>query len=176
MPIILTLLSALLLASCCPKDGIDQSLTINDYILAVDYFNDSTPVNTLLIPNEDINLQLVDFQGNAEKPSGITRDPKNQARVIFSFDQKWNDHLIHHVNLKLSGFLMYGIEFAKLEKSIYQKEPMMLASKDFSSGFLCLLNQIGDFLLPSANAMSCKTKSGSKLSYREGTLINIYLE
>lgn len=176
MPIILTLLSSLLLISCCPKDGIDGSSTINDYLLAVDYFNDSTPVNTLLIPTEDINLQLVDFQGNKEYPSEITRDPKNQARVIFSFDQKWNDRLIHSINLKLSGFLMYDIEFAKLEKSIYQKEPIMLASRASSLGFLCMLNQIGDFLLPSANAMSCKTKSGSKLSYREGTLVNIYLE
>ncbi len=176
MPIILTLLSALFLIGCCPKDGVDRSSTINDYILAVDYFNDSTPVNTLLIPNEDINLQLIDFQGNIEKPSGITRDPKNQARIIFSFDQKWNDYLIHNINLKLSGFLMYGIEFSKLEKSIYQKEPIILASKNFSSGFMCLLNEVGDFLLPSANAMSCRAKNGSKLSYREGTLINIYLE
>lgn len=172
----LLLLPILFLISCCPKDGVDRSSSINDYILAIDYFNYNTPVNTQLIPQAEISLELMDKNGASEIGKLYKSDNLQTQRLVFFFDQKWNDDLVSELNIKLSGFNLRGIDFSQLQKTAYQKEPINLTSNETTSQFLCFLNNVGHLLLPSANAMSCKAKSGSKITYREGTLIRIDLQ
>lgn len=175
---LIIILSFLFLISCCPKDGIDKSSTVNDYILAVDYYNDSSAVGIQYIPDSDISLKIQGKDGSIDNSLSFSRDPQVLNRIIFFFDQKWNDDLISSLSFKLSGFQLNQIPMDSLFKTSYQKAPVNISanlSNAWSSEFLCFLNQVGHSLLPSANAMSCKAKSGSTLSYRTGTLIEIDL-
>lgn len=172
---LLALIPILFLISCCPKEGVDKSSTINDYILAVDYYNYNTPVNTQLISDSDISMQLTDNEGHTYTSKQITRDANNLQRVIFFFPESLKEENIVSFAGQLSDFNWNNSDFHSFSKSIYQKEPIKLSANTITSQFLCVLNNIGHALLPSANAMSCAAKPDSKISYRTGTLIRIDL-
>jgi hypothetical protein len=172
---LLALLPILFLISCCPKEGVDRSSTINDYILAVDYFNDNTPVKASLIPDEEINLQLTDNTGHVISPKYISRNSGFENRLLFFFSEDVKEESIHSFSGKLSGATWNDVGFQSYNKSIYQKDPIKVSSVDLKSQFLCVINNIGNTLLPSANAMSCKAKDGSQITYRPGALIRVDL-
>lgn len=173
---LLAIISLLFLISCCPKDGVDRSRTVNDYILAVDYYNYNTPVNANLIPTQDISLQIETVDQQTFNSAYFERDSLYPQRIIYRFDSTVNEENIVSLSGKLSGYSWTQVDFRNFNKSTFQKEPENLASNNsLGSQFLCFLNNIGHTLLPSANAMSCKTKAGSQITYRSGTLIRIDL-
>lgn len=172
----LVIMSLLFLISCCPKEGIDRSRTVNDYILAIDYYNDNTPVNAHMIPTQDVALQVENSDQEIFNATYIEKDTQYPQRLIYHFDSSLTEDHILSLSGKLSGYVWNQVDFGTFSKSTYQKTPEILASNDsLGSQFLCLLNNIGHTLLPSANAMSCKTKAGSQVTYRAGTLIRIDL-
>ena len=171
----ISLIPLLFLISCCPKDGIDKSTVMNDFILAIDYYNYNTPVEADLVPVNELKLSITDEKGftNQAKHSNYT---ENINRIEYYFDSTLKEESIKRIDGTIGNMNFTLSNFNLVKKSVYQKDPISLANNTLYSRTLCFLNNIGEFLLPSAKAMSCKAKAGSKLSYREGTLIRVDLE
>lgn len=201
---ILAILAVLLLVSCCPKEGIDKSFSINDYVLAIDFYLENEPMDVQNIEKKDISviisdlsnnnevsstyktsLQIQQLKNNTQDANGSTQNelqsfaPENQNRMVFYFNERWNAENIKTIKYFLLTYTGAISDFSSYPKSKFQLEPISLASSDkvnpLISPFTCMIEQLSHFILPKANAMSCKAKAGSKMTYREGNLISINL-
>ncbi|MCK6597056.1 MAG: hypothetical protein L6Q37_01725 [Bdellovibrionaceae bacterium] len=199
---ILAILAVLLLVSCCPKEGIDKSSTINDYILAVDFYLENEPMDVQNLEKKDISIIISDLNNNNEASSTYKTSleiqqqkvgyqlmnendqkefqslaPENSNRMVFYFNERWNSNNIKTLKYFISNYKGFISDFDSYPKSKFQLEPISLTSSDKISPliapFTCMIEQLSNFILPKANAMSCKAKAGSKMTYREGNLISI---
>ncbi|MBL7672296.1 MAG: hypothetical protein JNM39_17585 [Bdellovibrionaceae bacterium] len=178
-----------LLAGCCPPGGVDRSRTSENFILAVDFYQQNQPVEITNHSTEDLRIQVVDRTGYAEYGFSLSFDVSNSNRAIFELRPYWTEENIVEVNLLIGGIALNQIDFLSLNKQIYQKpstEMVGYARNTFKTRYhevasqigdqiVCALSSIKEVILPSAQAMSCSTKKGSLLSFRPGVLVRIDL-
>lgn len=163
-------ISLLLLSSCCP-DPVDRSFHEDSYNLTFDLQNivAQKPVTSL---DQESKVTLVFSNGSKSDSKSFESIPATN-RFTFYFDINIKDEDIATVEIRLIDYQDQVLDFKSTTKTVYQKEPVLLAKNSWDI-FLCALNPI-DFLLPQAHALSCKSKEGSKLTWRSGYLISLGL-
>lgn len=167
----LILISFVSLVSCCPKDGVDRSSVNNDFNITLDIFNHTNqmPIEAL---DWESKLTLVLNNGTrVDSQSFFVGSFLN--RFTFYFDSTVNEEDINILEVRLIDYQDQVLNYTTIAKSSYQREPTPISKNDFGN-FICDLNP-ANWLLPHANAMSCKVKSGSKITWRAGSLISLSL-
>lgn len=163
---------------CCPKDGIDRSYADQAYNLTLDTYDRSrqTPITQL---DKESRLILVLHNGARVRSFKFTQNESTLNRFSFFFllpegDKDIVDSDIADVEVELIDYKNQSLHFSNLEKAPYQINDKPFVSQNKWDGFLCNLNPI-DWILPQAHALSCKPKSGSKITYRPGYLFSLVL-
>jgi hypothetical protein len=184
-------ISLLSLVSCCPPEGVDQSRISNEFVVAIDYFQQGQPLDIKNIPADEIRLQLIDKKRMMEHRQDPFFDGEHGNRAIFGFSSDWKTDDIMAINAQVGRLMIREASFAGLNKTEYQRPPVDLSNPQLMEKFkikekdpltsliktqlLCALSALKSAILPSAQAMSCKRKKGSMESYLPGILINIDL-
>jgi hypothetical protein len=168
--LILVLLVSII--SCCPKEGVDRSFQDNSYNITVE-INDRTIQQPITELDSDSKLSVVLTSGVRLDSQNFSQDSKTKNRFTFYFQESVMDDSVSTVEVKLIDYQNQNLDYRTIQKIPYQKDPMPLVKNDWDS-FLCDLNPI-DWILPKANALSCKAKEGSTQSWRAGYLINLEL-
>lgn len=171
----------LVLAGCCPPNGIDKSYTVDEYAIAVDYYSQGSPVAANLVPKNETYVELFDKNAQSEKALYSVRDSELSNRVIYYFNSTWSGEKISSLNIKLSDFVLNNIDFNVVEKAVFQLEPKPYSYPNLSKSVFylnqieCVIHSVAEIFLPRANAFTCKASSNSTISYRPGTLIQVNL-
>lgn len=170
----IALILALLVStiSCCPKEGVDRSFQDNSYNITVEV-NDRTIQQPITELDSDSKLSVVLTSGVRLDSQNFSQDSKTKNRFTFYFQESVMDDSVSTVEVKLIDYQNQNLDYRTIQKIPYQKDPMPLVKNDWDS-FLCDLNPI-DWILPKANAFSCRAKEGSTQSWRAGYLINLEL-
>jgi hypothetical protein len=170
--IALVLATPVFLISCCPKEGVDRSFQNNSYNITVE-INDRTIQLPITKLDSDSKLSIILSSGVRLDSQYFSQDSKTKNRFTFFFQDSVTDDSVSTVEVKLIDYQNQNLDYRTIQKSIYQKDPIPIVKNDWDR-FLCDLNPI-DWILPKANALSCKAKEGSTQSWRSGYLINLEL-
>lgn len=168
---ILTVAALASLVSCCPKDGIDRSKHDEAYNIVLDIQNKALqkPIDYL---DHESKLVIV-FNNGSKSDSRSFEQGAFPNRYTFYFDSSITDQDVSNLEIRLIDYKDQILDFKTVPKTPFQRESIDLA-KNTWDGFFCDLN-LFNLLLPQANAMSCRVKAGSKLTWRSGYLIALGL-
>lgn len=161
----------LFLVSCCPNDGVDRSITRDEYNVSVDLLNRE---NGELISTVDNDSKISIVFNNGSKSDSISFVQGSFSnRFTFYFDSKIKDEDVASLEIKLIRYKDQVIDFKTTAKTLYQRDPTPISMNSWDT-FFCGLNPV-DLFLPKAQALSCRSKNGSKITWRSGYLISVNL-
>ncbi len=157
---------------CCPKEGVERSQTDSSYNYTLDIYNQNaqTPINSL---DPESELTLVLNNGTRVNSSSFFQSESILNRYTFYFAPELKDDEIKDIEVRLIDFKNQSINFKSIKKTPFQRENTPIAQNKWD-GFFCKLNPI-DWILPKANALSCKAKKGSKITWRTGFISSLIL-
>ena len=146
----------------------------------VDYYSQGLPVEVKLVPKTETSVEIVDSQNTSEKQVYISYDEKISNRIIYNFNEKWNDENIKIVNLKFSNFTQNNLSFNSIEKAEFIREPVSFNNYfsiniSFLNRVECFVHAVADLIVPRAQAFSCKASEASTVYFRTGTLVRVNL-
>jgi hypothetical protein len=158
--------------SCCPKDGVDRSSTNSSFNITVDLYNSSTqqPINQLDVASK---ISVILSSTTRFDSESFYQHELNPNRYTFYFSSSILDEDVSVLEVKLIDYQDQLINYKGINKVPYTRAPVLISGFKWN-GIFCALNPI-DWLLPKANALSCRSKDGSQLTWREGQLIRLDL-
>ena len=160
------------LISCCPKDGVDRSSHSDSYNITIDIFDLSIqqPVNLL---DTESKLTLVLNDSTRKESESFKQNEAFHNRYTFYFNSSIQDEHVSSIEVKLIDYKNQIVNYKTAKKIPFQQDPISLTLNRWDS-ILCAMNPI-DWILPKAQAFSCKAKEGSKITFRSGYLLSVGL-
>lgn len=163
--ITLILFSFVFSISCCPKDGVDKSREDSAYNITLDIVNQNNQQPIVSLDHES-KISIVLDNGARLDSLYFSQDTDFPNRYTFFFDSSITDELVSTLEVKLIDYQDQKLNYKTVSKVPFQKGPTLIATNGWDR-FFCELNPM-DWILPKANALSCKSKNGSKISWRAG--------